>query len=221
MDRNKNSFIFIYSVVLVVIVAGVLSLVAVLLQPKQSKNLEIEQKKNILSALKIHVETEEAEAKYDSMIDELFVNENGEECDKSESNSLMFYKAKTDNGIKYIFPLTGKGLWGPIWGYISLNDDFNTVFGAYFDHKSETSGLGAEIATEHFQSQFSGKKIFNSDNQFVSVSTNKHGAQNENEVDAISGSTITSTSVSTMINDCLNKYLPYIEKSRSKAYGKE
>ena len=116
--------------------------------------------------------------------------------------------------MKYVFPLSGKGLWGPIWGYLSLDEDLNTVYGAYFDHKSETSGLGAEIATEHFQSQFSGKKIFNSENQFVAVKTNKRGAQNENEVDAISGATITSTSVSEMLESCLNKYLPYIEKSR-------
>ena len=212
MDRNKNSYIFIYSIILVVVVAGALSLVAVLLQPKQAKNYEIEQKRNILSAIKINVETKEVESTYAKIVTEIAVDKSGNEVEKEDA--LVLYKAQTDKGSKYVFPLSGKGLWGPIWGYISLDEDLNTVYGAYFDHKSETSGLGAEIATEHFQSQFSGKKIFNSENQFVAVKTNKRGAQNENEVDAISGATITSTSVSEMLESCLNKYLPYIEKSR-------
>ncbi len=212
MDRNKNSYIFIYSIILVVVVAGALSLVAVLLQPKQAKNYEIEQKRNILSALKINVETKEVESTYAKIVTEIAVDESGNEVEKEDA--LVLYKAQTDKGLKYVFPLSGKGLWGPIWGFISLDEDLNTVYGAYFDHKSETSGLGAEIATEHFQAQFSGKKIFNTQNQFVSVKTNKRGAQSENEVDAVSGATITSTSVSEMIESCLNKYLPYIEKSR-------
>ena len=212
MDKNKNSYIFIYSVILVVVVAGVLSLVAVLLQPKQAKNLEIEQKKNILSALKIVVETKDVEATYAKMINEIAVDESGNIV--NDADALKLYVAQTYNGKKYVFPLSGKGLWGPIWGYISLNEDLNTVYGAYFDHKSETSGLGAEIATEHFQSQFSGKKIFDASNKFVSVKTNKRGASNDNEVNAISGATITSTSVNEMLESCLKKYLPYIEKSR-------
>lgn len=212
MDKNKNSYIFIYSVILVVVVAGVLSLVAVLLQPKQAKNLEIEQKKNILSALKIVVETKDVEATYAKMINEIVVDETGNIV--NDADALKLYVAQTDNGKKYVFPLSGKGLWGPIWGYISLNEDLNTVYGAYFDHKSETSGLGAEIATEHFQSQFSGKKIFDASNKFVSVKTNKRGASNDNEVNAISGATITSTSVNEMLESCLKLYLPYIEKSR-------
>jgi len=214
MDKNKSSYIFIYSVILVVIVAGVLSLVAVLLQPKQAKNLEIEQKRNILSALKISVKTEDVESTYAKIVSEITIDKSGNENKTGNNDILNLYVAQTDNGKKYIMPLSGKGLWGPIWGYISLDEDLNTIYGAYFDHKSETSGLGAEIATEHFQAQFSGKKIFDADNNFVSVKTNKHGGQNENEVDAISGATITSTSVSEMIETCLNKYLPYIEKSR-------
>lgn len=214
MDKNKSSYIFIYSIILVVVVAGALSLVAVLLQPKQRKNFEIEQKRNILSALKVNVETDEVEKTYEKMITEIFVNEAGETTDGANENAHIIYIAKTNEGEKFVFPLRGKGLWGPIWGYLSLNDDFNTVYGAYFDHKSETSGLGAEIATDWFQAQFSGKQIFNAENQFVSVKTNKHGASNNNEVNAVSGATITSTSVSTMIEDCLKTYLPYIEKSR-------
>ncbi len=214
MDKNKSSYIFIYSIVLVVIVGGALSLVAILLQPRQDKNFEIEQKRNILSALKINVETDKVEETYKGMVDEIFVDDKGMTKENASESTNVLYVATSDDGVKYVFPLQGKGLWGPIWGYISLNEDFNTIYGAYFDHKSETSGLGAEIATEHFQSQFSGKRIFDSEDRFVSVKTNKHGATNQNEVDAISGATITSTSVSSMIEDCLRKYLPYIEISR-------
>ncbi|MCF0205793.1 MAG: FMN-binding protein [Bacteroidales bacterium] len=220
MDKNKNSYIFIYSIILVVFVAGVLSLVAVLLKPKQDKNFEIERKKNILNSLKIVKETKEVEAAYDALVKMVYVDSLGNEVQNPDENSHFFYVANIDGAQKYVFPLNGKGLWGPIWGYISLNEDLNTVYGAYFDHKSETSGLGAEIATEKFQMQFVDKKIYNADNEFVSVKTNKHGAGNDNEVNAISGATITSTSVSAMIETSLRQYLPYIEKTRSEAYGK-
>ena len=84
MDRNKNSYIFIYSIILVVVVAGALSLVAVLLQPKQAKNYEIEQKRNILSALKINVETKDVESTYAKIVTEIAVNESGNEVEKDE-----------------------------------------------------------------------------------------------------------------------------------------
>ena len=103
-------------------------------------------------------------------------------------------KAKTGEGDKQLFPLfvfnkdsklllcytrRGKGLWGPIWGYIALEGDMNTVYGASFGHKGETPGLGAEINTEEFQKQFVGKKIFDNSGKFVSVKVVKGGAAPE------------------------------------------
>ena len=92
--------------------------------------------------------------------------------------------------------MQGTGLWGPIFGYISIENDFNTVYGDYFSHKAETPGLGAEISEKPFQDQFVGKKIMTSDNSFISVRVVKKAAKttysNEHRVDGISGGTITS-----------------------------
>ncbi|HRW22050.1 MAG TPA: NADH:ubiquinone reductase (Na(+)-transporting) subunit C, partial [Bacteroidales bacterium] len=113
---------------------------------------------------------------------------------------------------KYIIPLSGKGLWGPIWGYIALNEDMTTVFGATFSHKSETPGLGAEIETDWYQQKFSEKKIFDENGDFVSIKVVKGGAPPDNihGVDAISGGTITSNGLEDMLFDCLKLYEPYL-----------
>jgi len=121
----------------------------------------------------------------------------------------------------YIVPLFGKGLWDDIWGYIALDSDKNTIVGATFDHKGETPGLGAEIREIWFQKQFVGKKIFDkpndfSKNNFVSVCTVKGGAKADDThgVDAISGGTVTSNKLSIMINERIQHYLAYFNKSK-------
>ena len=124
------------------------------------------------------------------------------------------YIAEKEGRIFYIIPLRGKGLWGPIWGYISLEDDLNTIYGASFDHKTETPGLGAEINKALFQDQFVGKKIFES-GRFVSVSVVKGGASGPYEVDGISGGTITSNGVDAMLKNGISFYLPYFDRIRS------
>ncbi|MFC2087108.1 NADH:ubiquinone reductase (Na(+)-transporting) subunit C, partial [Bacteroidota bacterium] len=121
-----------------------------------------------------------------------------------------------------IIPLRGKGLWGPIWGYVSLEDDYNTVYGAVFDHKTETPGLGAEINTTWFQKPFKGKNIFNQSGEFVGINIYKGGsgaAANAGDlkhgVDGISGGTITSKGVEAMIHDNLNLYTAYFNKNKN------
>ena len=116
----------------------------------------------------------------------------------------------------FIIPLRGKGLWGPIWGYIALRDDINTVYGAVFAHKSETPGLGAEINQGFFQEPFRDKKIFNENNEFVSIKVIKGGAPEGSlhGVDGISGGTITSDGVTDMLKERVGRYLPYLEKNR-------
>ncbi len=141
-----------------------------------------------------------------------------EELIKSDSDrNLPVYIAKLDDGSeKYIFPLQGKGLWGPLWGYIALNNDMNTVFGVNFDHKSETPGLGAEINTLPFQLKFSDKKIFDTNGDLVSIALVKTGTiGNLHAVDAISGGTITSNGLAAMIDNCLRVYLPYIKNNKN------
>jgi Na+-transporting NADH:ubiquinone oxidoreductase subunit C len=116
----------------------------------------------------------------------------------------------------YIFPLRGKGLWGPIWGYISLESDMNTVYGAVFDHKSETPGLGAEIKESWFENNFNGKKIFE-EGRFVGIDVVKGGADpgDNYAVDAISGGTITSKGLEDMIYDNLSAYDTFFETQRN------
>ncbi len=124
----------------------------------------------------------------------------------------------TNNGdTSFIIPLRGKGLWGPVWGNIALKSDFRTVRGATFGHKSETPGLGAEIANREFQDQFVGKTIFNKDYEFTSIKVVKGGVENskidpKHGVDGISGGTITSDGVSKMLKDVLSIYEPFVKK---------
>ena len=138
------------------------------------------------------------------------------ELDKPvESRKLPVFVSKQDDGTKnFIIPVRGKGLWGPIWGYVALKNDYNTIVGASFDHKSETPGLGAEINTTEFEQQFVGKKLFNKDNEFVSVDVVKGGAPDDDPhaVDAISGGTITSNGLDAMLEDNLGSYVTYFKQ---------
>lgn len=134
-----------------------------------------------------------------------------------EPNFPMFVCEK-DGKTFYVIPLLGNGLWGPVWGNIALESDFSTIYGANFDHKGETPGLGAEISTDYFQSQFPGKTVFDESYNFKSIKVVKGGiailppAEQIHAVDAISGGTITSNGVNAMIEDCLENYVPYIKK---------
>ena len=125
-------------------------------------------------------------------------------------NRLHVFECKVDGATKYIVPIYGAGLWGPIWGYVALNDDKDTVFGVYFNHAGETPGLGAEITTPKFQAPFVGKKVL--ENGEVGLSVVKAGkvAKPDYEVDGISGGTITSQGVDAMLKDCLKLYKPFL-----------
>jgi Na+-transporting NADH:ubiquinone oxidoreductase subunit C len=232
MRQFSNRYIFIFSAVMVAAVASLLSLTATLFQPAQARNLEIEKKKNMLESINVPATRENTEELYNKYIREGFViNSKGEPVDgvdaftvvlknelkkPLEEQSLPVFRAEPDDGEKVIIiPVEGKGLWGPIYGYISLKSDMNTIYGTNFDHKGETPGLGAEINTSDFESQFHGKKLFE-DGDFVSVQVIKGGARENNihGVDAISGGTITSKGLQNMIFDCLQKYNGYLLKNR-------
>jgi Na+-transporting NADH:ubiquinone oxidoreductase subunit C len=232
MKHFSNRYIFIFSAVMVIAVATLLSLAATLLQPAQERNLEIEKKKNMLESINVPATRENTEELYDKYITESFVlNSKGEpvkgvdaftvvlkneQKKPLEEQFLPVFRAVPADGEKVIIiPVEGKGLWGPIYGYVSLKSDMNTIYGVNFDHKGETPGLGAEINTTAFESQFLGKKLFDNDS-FISVQVIKGGAP-ENDihgVDAISGGTITSKGLQKMIFDCLQKYNGYLLKNR-------
>mgnify|MGYP003302752822 FL=1 len=238
----KDRYIFFYITVLTVIVAILLSAAALVLQPYQQANINNEKMMNILQAADVNVEGANVQELFDKdCVKMMLVDANGEvveECTKdftkfrAFSMNLKDELYKRDNGQDFVLPiivinngkenvnviqLQGAGLWGPIWGYIGMSSDFQNVVGVVFDHKSETPGLGAEITTEKFRSQFQGKTIF-SGGEFVSIDVVKGGVANlaadlqKHSVDAISGGTITSQGVNKMIENVLGSYLPYIEK---------
>ena len=122
---------------------------------------------------------------------------------------------------RMVIPVTGIGLWGPIWGYVALEKDMNTVAGIIMAHKGETPGLGAEISTPKYQANFVGKTIFEGD-EFVSVTLRKGGAKDPaHEVDAITGGTKTSDGVTAMLRNSLEHYLPLLESKRQAAQAPE
>jgi Na+-transporting NADH:ubiquinone oxidoreductase subunit C len=238
MNTNGNIYTFTYSSVLVIVVAAALAFTAYKLQPAQDKNVRAEKMQNILSSVGIESTANNAEDKFKKhIIQQIAVDTKGAEVSgispfdinlkieykKSiEERVLPIFVAKLDDGSeKKILPLLGKGLWGPIWGYISFNDDDNTIYGAVFDHKGETPGLGAEINTEWFQEPFKGKTIFDKDGNFVSIIVHKGGkgaakiaGDTEHGVDAISGGTITSKGLEAMLHDCLNSYQAYLKSNK-------
>jgi Na+-transporting NADH:ubiquinone oxidoreductase subunit C len=274
MKQFSNIYIVIFSTIMVIVVATILSFVSMQLKPKQIKNEEIEQMKNILASVNIISDAKTAEERFNKyIVDSYVIDIEGEKMEdidafsvdmkkevskiqkintlnnslkeqkkspfsnflasvtkfKEKDNSaiesevlkieetrkLPLYICKKGENTYYVFTLRGKGLWGPIWGYISLEDDFNTVYGIYFGHESETPGLGANISEFKFQDKFKGKKLFE-DSQFVSVKVIKGGAEpgNLHGVDAISGGTITSRGVENMLFDCLSGYKTFLNKQR-------
>ena len=232
MKQFSNTYIFVFSAIMVVVVAAVLSVVAMQLQPMQKKNIEVNKKQSILLSLNIQSTKNNALSKYDQyIVDSYVINSKGErkegvdafnvnlskEIDKSlEDRDLPIYVGSVNDNKQYVIPVRGKGLWGPIWGYVALKSDLNTIYGANFDHQSETPGLGAEISTRQFQKQFIGKKIFNEQGEFVSVAVLKGDPSPDapHAVDGISGGTITSKGVDNMLEDIIGSYIPYIKKMR-------
>jgi len=237
MDTNSNKYTFLFAIVMVTIIAGLLSYTATTLKPLQQKNIRAEKMQNILSAIGVDVSRESADAGFDKYIKQQLalkkdgtVDENSKafelslkkEIKKDSINQrLPLYIAEKEGKTFYVIPLYGAGLWDAIWGYIALDSDKNTIVGANFDHKGETPGLGAEITTDWFEEQFVGKTLledleagFAIDN-FISVKAVKGGAKAEDlhGVDGISGGTITSDGISDMLQERLARYLPYFKNN--------
>ena len=217
-DTNSNAYIVLYSTVMVVIVAVLLAVAALALKPRQDANDLNEKKRNILSSLSAEGES------YDQFIDAYVVDKEGNRIDGNvfallndlptafAEGKYPIFEAKDG---RVVIPVTGMGLWGPVWGYVALEKDMNTVSGIIMAHKGETPGLGAEISTPKYQALFVGKQIFDGD-KFVSVKLRKGGAKDPlHEVDAISGGTKTSDGVSLMLENSLRNYLPLLEAKRT------
>lgn len=219
LDTNSDIYAILYSVVVVVIVAFLLAGVSSALKPKQEANIELDKKKQILASLNIKNQADAAAVYADVIKADPIVNADGKEVaaeggfavanDAINDTNLPMYVAKVDGAKKYIIPMTGNGLWGGIWGYLALNDDCNTIYGVYFSHASETPGLGAEIASDKFQSRFPGRQVYRDGN--VALTIVKKVADEAVEVNAISGATITCNGVNDMLQRKLAPYKAYLD----------
>ena len=194
-DINSNRHIFLYATILIIVVAALLTAAAIWLRPFQDDNKKNEKRINILRAAGIpDVDTDNAAELFEQhCTDEFLLDENG----RPDNNGTLPVFV-IDRKISVI-PMKGKGLWGPISGYLAIDVQGNIV-GANFDHESETPGLGGEITTDKFQSQFAGKQIMD------------NGAMVPIEFDAITGATKTSDGVKEMIDKTLKTYSPYFEQ---------
>ena len=202
LNTNFNAYIIIYSTILVVIVAFLLAFVFQALKPMQDANVALDVKKQILYSLNIRgLDGQEAEAKYAEVV-------------KSEEKAgdQLYYICDIKGEKKYVFPLKGMGLWGGISAFVSVNDDLNTIYGAYFNHESETAGLGAEIKdSQEWQEKFQGKKIFD-ENGDLKIAVAKKVENPSSEVDCVTGATLTSNGVSDMLREGLKKYVDILKK---------
>ena len=201
LDTNSNAYTIIYATIIVVIVAVLLALVSQVLSPRQEANKLLDTQKQILVALNQDYSNTDPAALYTSLV-----------TDTIDVNGAPVYVANIEGETKYILKLHGAGLWGGIGGFMALDADKNTIFGINFNHESETPGLGAEIVTEKFRSQFPGKHIKNVAGEVVSVAVLKAGklAEGQEQVDALSGATITCDGVSTMLATNLAEYAEFL-----------
>lgn len=242
--QRSNTYIILFSVILTVVLGGMLSLASVGLKPAQDKQVELDTKKKILGAvidISAIEDPNELLALYDKKVQSTVVDYKGTEVLKDakgnpviaekvniQKNSRLdvkerlypVYMFKNDNGSveAYIFPMFGKGLWDWISSYLALDADLNTVRGIAFDHKAETPGLGARITSDEIQKRYVEKKIYNDNGELVSVNMVKgegNSGLGEHKIDGMSGATLTGKGVNNMLEEYLNCYKPFIEKTKS------
>ena len=233
MNKQSNVYTVIYIIIMVVVVGVALAYTSMSLKDRQNDNVAADKMRQIISSLRIAPE-EDVKAQFAAVItDQYLVDAQGQRIDgdafavnvanevkkPAAERQLPVYEARVaDGSLKYIIPVYGAGLWGPIWGYVALDDDASTIYGAFFNHEGETPGLGAEITKEAFSSQFQGKEMFKN-GELVPVAVVKAGQTPTNGadyVDGISGGTITSKGVSAMLEDCFAPYNAFLQSIRNK-----
>ena len=236
MNRQGNLYTIIYIVALVVVVGAALAFTSISLKDRQQANVEADKMAQILASVQITPEPGQVIDDYERFITDTYcvdmqgnriegataafdVDVDAQSKEAPDKRLLPVYECTLDDGsVKYIMPMYGAGLWGPIWGYISVDADGSTIYGTYFAHQGETPGLGAEIEKPKFREQFDGKHLIKN-GAFVPVAVVKHGLApqgNEDYVDGISGGTITSKGVGAMIDNCLSPYSSFLENLQAK-----
>ena len=234
IDKNSNSYTIIFTVIMVAVVGSILAMLAVGLKPAQKKNAADKKMMDIVGAIdpkgEINPTRKNAEDLYNKYVKETMII-SGKDMASGEAFDIDVrkeYKDKTlavadrnyplyvceKDGEKYfVIPMVGTGLWGPIWGYVALEKDYKTIYGAKYDHKGETPGLGAEIKTEAFQKLFRGEYISqNGEFSEITVVKDGSGAGINGKVDGITGGTITSVGVEEMVNRTIAIYADYFKQ---------
>ncbi|MGJ8661330.1 MAG: NADH:ubiquinone reductase (Na(+)-transporting) subunit C [Bacteroidota bacterium] len=239
LNKESNGYTFGFAIVLVVVVGTVLALLSMGLKDKQEQNQEVKKKIDILKAMLPLEEGEkvnrsnaaETFKKYINEEDALILSSTGEvigkgakafqidvqkdfkdkTIDKADRKHPLFI-ANKDGKTIYIMPVVGKGLWGPIWGNISLGEDMQTIVGVSFGHKGETPGLGAEITQQFFKDRWINETISDENGNFTKFEIVKDGSGTQpKKIDGITGGTITSKGVEEMANRSLAVYASYFK----------
>ena len=243
---DSNIYTVVFAIVMVLVVGAVLAFAAESLKPKINENKRLEKQQNILYAMGVNentegsavfVSTDKVAAEFDKyikkqlVIDGENVNEDNEayliDVKKEQAAAknggvrrLPLFIGEKDGKTFYVVPIYGKGLWDAIWGYISMDENM-VVQGAYFDHKGETPGLGANIKERFFMDDFIGEHLLDASGNFKGIDVAKGNAdpkndnKTDNEVDAIAGATITGNGVTAMIKTDLNLYVPYFKNLKN------
>ena len=240
---ESNVYTVVFSIGMVIVVGALLAFTASFLKGKIAKNVELEKQQNILYAMDVNeneegsavfVSTDKAPELFQKYITKQLVITNGtdtvedqnaylidvkQEQDKAKNGGdrrLPLFIGEKDGVTYYIVPIRGKGLWDAVWAYIAMDENM-VIQGAYFDHKGETPGLGANIKERYFMDDFIGEHLLDSNGNFKGVDISKSNAdpinqdKTDNEVDAIAGATITGNGVSAMIKSDLALYVPYFK----------
>ncbi|MCC7397027.1 MAG: NADH:ubiquinone reductase (Na(+)-transporting) subunit C [Planctomycetes bacterium] len=122
----------------------------------------------------------------------------------------------------YILPISGKGLWSTIKGYMALEGDFNHVRGVTFYEHGETPGLGGECENPAWCAQWKGKTILDEQGHLVAVGVKKGkvdpavAAEKAHKVDGLSGSTLTSNGITRFVKSDLDAFAKYLTSLRTK-----
>ncbi|WP_353779843.1 Na(+)-translocating NADH-quinone reductase subunit C [Winogradskyella sp. 3972H.M.0a.05] len=239
---DSNLYTVLFAIGMVVVVGTLLAFTASSLKDRITENKRLEKQQNILYAMGVNendessatfVSTEKAPELFEQYIKKQLVITNGtnvEEDDKAylievkkeqarakdgEERRLPLFVGEKDGETYYIAPIRGKGLWDAIWAYVAMDKNM-VVQGAYFDHKGETPGLGANIKERFFMDDFIGEHLMK-DGVFKGINVSKSNADPtnidkvDNEVDAIAGATITGDGVAAMIKKDLALYVPYFK----------
>ncbi len=238
--RQSNTYIYLFSGIMTIVLGGMLSFAAEVLKPFQKKQIELDTKKQILGAVMQLNEQDDVLAIYDDKIQSIVVTYNGDVVEQDDSGKpLIAEKVNIEKNFKldpkerlfpvfkynegdkttYILPIFGNGLWNNIWGYVALGDDFNTIKGIALDHRGETPGLGARITEKEVQERYKSKKVYNSSQELVGVSMVKgegKGPHDDHHIDGMAGATITGNGVNEMILNYLGYYENYFKKEKQR-----